>query len=128
MTREEDMEFEDYSKKMRTLWLKKSLREQGIDTIKIPQYKIDEIRRALDKNDQIQQKYQPKFKQLQDDYQAATNKLNTEMQAEVMDARSEVDKLIQQIKTDQGIRQQPKIEQAESTEENKQEPEKEIIS
>jgi hypothetical protein len=97
----EDKEFEAASKNMKTLWLKKSLREQGIDTKKIPLYKLDEIRRALDKTQNVQNNYNPKFKELQDEYQSATEKLNKEMQAEATEARAEVDKLILQIKTEQ---------------------------
>ena len=87
---EEDIEFEEASKNIKTLWLKKSLREQGINTKTIPLYKLDEIRRALDKSQNVQNKYNPKFKVLQD-----------EMQSDATEARAEVDKLILQIKTDQ---------------------------
>jgi hypothetical protein len=114
MTNKEDIEFEEASKNIKTLWLKKSLREQGIDTTIIPQYELDKIRRALDKTQNLQNTYNPKFKELQDEYQKATSKLNAEMQAEATEARAEVDKLILQIKTEQqGV--QEEIEHKQDT-------------
>ena len=110
MTSEEDKEFDETQKKLKTLGLKKALREQGIDTKKVPMYKLDEIRRALDKAQIVQTNYDPKFKMLQDEYQKSMNQLNTEMQEEASKAREEVDKLIAQIKTDQGVKQkQPEL-------------------
>lgn len=126
MTIEEDKEFEEASKNVKTLGLKKALREQGIDTKKVPMYKLDEIRRALDKSQNVQTKYDPKFKELQDKHQESMNQLNAEMQAEAMEARAEVDKLILQIKTDQGVKQ--KQPQAIVQPEQKQEIEKEIVA
>jgi hypothetical protein len=138
MTQQEDKEFEDQSKIMRTLWLKKNLRDQGgIDTTKISQHDLDEVRRAQAKNEEIQKKYQSKFQELnipysqastklnQDiqklndeltklntDYQAAHTELNKNMQAEIAEARAGADKIILQIKKDQGLVQEPKIEPA----------------
>lgn len=127
MAHEEDKEFEAASKNMKTLWLKKSLREQGIDTKKIPLYKLDEIRRALDKSQNVQNKYTPKM-----------NKLNMEMQVEATEARAGVDKLILQIKTEQQVGQahkpQEKLEilptqpEQDHEPEQKQNPEPEIIA
>ena len=57
MTSEEDKEFDETQKKLKTLGLKKALREQGIDTKKVPMYKLDEIRRALDKAQIVQTNY-----------------------------------------------------------------------
>jgi dsDNA-specific endonuclease/ATPase MutS2 len=132
MTHEEDKEFEEASKNIKTLWLKKSMREQGINTKIISLYKLDEIRRALDNSQNVQNKYNPKFKELQDEYQKSMNKLNTEMQAEATEARAEVDKLILQIKTEQqGGEAQKSQEKAEildvpHTENQGQDPEPEI--
>jgi hypothetical protein len=130
MTKEEDKEFEEASKNMKTLGLKKALREQGINTKKLPMYKIDEIRMSLDKSQNVQNKYQPKFKELQDKYQESMNQLNTEMQAEATEARAEVDKLILQVKTDQGagITMQAVPEPKHDQPEQKQESEKEIVA
>ncbi len=134
---QEDIEFEEASKNIKTLWLKKSLREQGIDTKIIPLYKLDEIRRALDKSQNVQNKYNPEFKKLQDEYQTSMSKLNVEMQAEATKARAEVDKLILQIKTEQqrvqaNIPQEyleilpvPPAEKQDQEPEQKQEPEPE---
>lgn len=129
MTIEEDKEFEVASKNLKTLGLKKALREQGIDTKKIPMYKLDEIRRALDKTQNIQIMYNPKFKVLQDEYQKSMDQLNAEMQEEATKARAEVDKLILQIKTDQGVKQkQPQVQQVREQPEQKQETAKEIVA
>jgi hypothetical protein len=138
MTHEEDIEFEEASTNIKTLWLKKSLREQGIDTRKITLYKLDAVRRALDKTQNVQNKYNPKFKALQDEYQKTMEKLNAEMQAEATEARAEVNKMILQIKTEQQgwqahkPQEPPEIlpvppEQKQDQEpEQKQEPEPEI--
>ena len=126
---EEDIEFEEASKNIKTLWLKKSLREQGINTKTIPLYKLDEIRRALDKSQNVQNKYNPKFKVLQDEYQIKMNKLNTEMQSDATEARAEVDKLILQIKTEQQVGQahkpqeKPEILPVQPEQEQDHEPE-----
>lgn len=140
MTHEEDKEFEEASKNIKILWLKKSLREQGIDTKIISLHKLDEIRRALDKSQNVQNKYNPKFKELQDEYQKTMSKINAEMQAEATEARSDVDKLILQIKTDQQgtytnkpqenleIFPVPPAEKQDREPEQKQEPESETIA
>jgi hypothetical protein len=130
MALEEEKEFENQSKIMKNLWIKKNLRGQGIDTTKISQQELDEVRRGMDKNQQIQQKYNGKFmqlngpyqqastkinedsKKLNEEYQAASTKLNKEMQTEIAEAQAEVDKIILQIKKDQGLVQPSKVEEA----------------
>ncbi len=130
MTNDEDKEFEEARKNVNTLGLKKSLREQGIDTKKLAMYKLDEIRRAIDRWHNVQNKYNPMFRELQEknqkvieEHQKLMNDLNAKMQAEVEEARKEVDRLILQIKADQQLKQPPSNqEQVEPKAEQQTEP------
>lgn len=99
----EDIEFEKALKNMHELSLKKTLSEEGIDTSKIPRMKFDNIKRLLEKQQSIRQKYQEIINKAQTDAQAIINKAQTDLHGEIAEIQNEIENIIKGIKVDQGI-------------------------
>ena len=88
----EAIEYEMGLKTLHELSLKKALSEEGINTSKIPRQKMDEIRRLIDKQGPVRQKYQEIITRTQQD-----------MQVELAEIQKEVEEIIKSIKIEQGI-------------------------
>lgn len=129
----ESIEYEKALKTLHELSLKKALSEEGVNTSKVSRQKTDEIRRLVDKQVPVRQKYQEIITKAQQESSAIITKAQQEMQAELAEIQKEVEEIIKSIKIEQGIiipvievpQTQPETEpEKESVEEEvKKEPE-----
>jgi len=88
----ESIEYDKALKTLHELSLKKALSEEGVNTSKVPRQKFDDIRRLVDKQPPLRQKYQE-----------IITKAQQEMQAELAEIQKEVEDIIKSIKIEQGI-------------------------
>ena len=140
----ETIEYEKALKTLHELSLKKALSEEGVNTSKVSRQKFDDIRRLVDKQVPVRQKYQEIINKAQQESSAiitkaqqessaTITKAQQEMQAELAEIQKEVEEIIKSIKIEQGIiipvievpQTQPETEpEKESVEEEvKKEPE-----
>lgn len=121
----ETIEYEKCLKTLHELSLKKALSEEGIDTSKIPRKELDEIRRLVDKQGPVRQKYQEIINKSQQEANATITKAQQEsnatitkaqqdMQAELAEIQKEVEENIKSIQIEQGIIKSPEKEVGEA--------------
>lgn len=99
----ESIEYEKALKNMHELSLKKALSDEGVNTSKVPRKKFDDIRRLVDKQAPVRQKYQEIINKAQQEASAIITKAQQEMQAELAEIQKEVEEIIKSIKIEQGI-------------------------
>lgn len=99
----ESIEYEKALKNMHELSLKKALSEEGVNTSKVPRKKFDDIRRLVDKQGPVRQKYQEIINKAQQEASATITKAQQEMQTELAEIQKEVEEIIKSIKIEQGI-------------------------
>lgn len=110
----ESIEYDKALKNLHELSLKKALSEEGINTSKVPRKIFDDIRRLVDKQPPLRQKYQEIITKAQLEANAIITKAQQEasviitkaqqeMQAELTEVQKEVEEIIKSIKIEQGI-------------------------
>lgn len=99
----EQIEYEKALKNLHELSLKKVMSEEGIDTSKVPRKKFDEIRRLVDQQNPVRQKYQEIINKAQQEAQAVITKAQQDMQAELKEIQSQIEGIVKQVKIEQGI-------------------------
>jgi len=120
----ESIEYDKALKTLHELSLKKALSEEGVNTSKVPRQKFDDIRRLVDKQPPLRQKYQEIITKAQQEASATITKAQQEMQAELTEVQKEVEEIINSIKIEQGIiTPVPEVPQTEP----ETEPEKESV-
>lgn len=120
----ETIEYEKALKNMHELSLKKALSEEGIDTSKIPRKKFDDLKRLVDTQTPVKQKYQEimtkthqevqtiitraqaEITKAQQDANAIITKTQQDMQNELQEIEKEIEEVVKQIKIEQGIIQE----------------------
>lgn len=121
----EAKEYEAAMKNLHELSLKKAMSEDGIDTSKISQKTFDEVRRLVDKQSYVRQKYQQIITKAQQEAQAAINKVQQDMQMDLQEVQKEIEDAVKQIKVEQGVILEEKLEVARGEEkEAAKQPEK----
>ncbi len=108
----ETIEYEKALKNLHELSLKKAMSEEGIDTSKIPRKKFDEIRRLVDQQNPVRQKYQEIINKAQQDATAAITRAQQDMQAELKEIQNQIEEIVKQVKIEQGIIQEEKPPEA----------------
>lgn len=91
----EQIEYELALKHLHKLSLLKSLSEEGIDTSKLSILQTDEIKRIIDKRVQANNRANEKIRKIQQDTQSEMTEIDTELK-----------KIIDTIKDEQGIGKQ----------------------
>lgn len=122
----ESIEYDKCLKTLHELSLKKALSEEGINTSHVPRKKLDEVRRLVDKQPPVRQKYQEIITKAQQEANLVITKAQQDMQAELAEIQKEVEDVIKSIKIEQGIIKSPEKEVAEPEsqgDEVKKEPE-----
>lgn len=130
----EAIEYEKGLKTLHELSLKKALSEDGIDTSKVTRKKLDEVRRLVDKQQPVHQKYQEIITKTQQESNVIITKAQQEsnviiikaqqdMQAELAGIQKEVEEIIKSIKIEQGIIGTAEVVKESPGEEVKKEPE-----
>lgn len=132
----EQIDYEKALKNMHELSLRKALSEEGIDTSKIPRKKFDDLKRLVDSQTPIKQKYQEimtkthqeaqaiitraqaEITKAQQDANAIITKAQQDMQNELHGIEKEIEEVVKQIKIEQGIIQEEKPPEAEAPPEN----------
>ena len=99
----ETIEYEKALKNMHELSLKKALSDEGVNTSKVPRKKFDDIRRLVDKQAPVRQKYQEIINKAQQEASATITRAQQDMQAELGEIQKEVEEIIKSIKIEQGI-------------------------
>ncbi len=99
----ETSEYEKALKNLHELSLKKAMSEEGINTSKIPRKKFDEIRRLVDQQNPVRQKYQEIINKAQQEAQAAITKAQQDMQAELKEIQNQIEGIVKQVKIEQGL-------------------------
>jgi len=110
----ESIEYDKALKNLHELSLKKALSEEGINTSKVPRKIFDDIRRLVDKQPPLRQKYQEIITRTQleantiitkaqQEASVIITKAQQEMQAELTEVQKEVEEIINSIKIEQGI-------------------------
>lgn len=121
----ENIEYEKALKNLHELSLRKALSEDGIDTSKIPRKKFDDLKRLVDSQSPVKQKYQEIITRAQQDANAIITKAQQEaqaimtraqqdMQAELKGVHDQTEEIVKQIKVEQGIIQEEKQPEAEA--------------
>ena len=121
----ESIEYDIALKNLHKLSLKKALSEEGIDTSKVPQQELDELRRVLDSRGPVHQKYSDIINKAQQESSGIINKAQQDMKSELDVIQKEGEELIKSIKLEQGIIEPLLEERVESHPQD--EPEKEEV-
>ncbi len=119
----ESIAYEIALKELHKLSLKKALSEEGIDTSKVPQQELDELRRVLDSRGPVHQKYTDIINKTQQDSSEIINKAQQDMKAELDAIQKKGEAIINSIKLEQGLIKPLLEERVES----QAEPEKEEV-
>lgn len=121
----ESIEYDTALKNLHKLSLKKALSEEGIDTSKVPQQELDELRRILDSRGTVHQKYSDIINKAQQDSSEIINKAQQELKSELDAIQKEGEAIINSIKLEQGLIKPLLEERVES--DPQAEPEKEEV-
>ena len=99
----ERIEYEKALKHVHELSLKATLSDEGIHTSKVTKQKLDEIRRLLDKGNQVNQKFRNVINNAQQEADAIIKKAEEDRKAEIAGIEKETEEIINSIKIAQGL-------------------------
>lgn len=99
----EEIELEKALKNLPELKLKSELSKEGINISKVSRQKLDNLRRLLDKQGPVRQKYQEIITKAQQEASVIITKAQQEMQAEFAEIQKEGEEIEKSIKIEQGI-------------------------
>ena len=85
----ESIEYEKALKNLHELSLKKALSEEGVNTSKVSRQKFDDIRRLVDKQVPVRQKYQEIINKAQQESSATITKAQQEASATITKAQQD---------------------------------------